>query len=94
MSVSRFTRFWLRRTNRRVHCAAGRRRVRRSATVNSSANPYKVIREWGKLPDRPWGGSTAWQSTEMEGPSGRSIVLAGHRPGVPGDQGEPRSQVR
>ena len=25
--------------------------------MNSGANPYKVIREWGKLPDRPWGGS-------------------------------------
>ena len=25
--------------------------------VNSGANPYKTIRDWGKLPDRPWGGS-------------------------------------
>ncbi|MBI4887292.1 MAG: hypothetical protein HY824_09375 [Acidobacteria bacterium] len=25
--------------------------------VNKGANPYTTIRDWGKLPDRPWGGS-------------------------------------
>ena len=29
--------------------------------VNSGPqpNPYRVTRDWGMLPDRPWGGSTA-----------------------------------
>jgi DNA-binding beta-propeller fold protein YncE len=27
------------------------------APINSGANPYRVIRDWAKIPDRPWGGS-------------------------------------
>lgn len=27
------------------------------APVNSGANPYVTIRDWAKIPDRPWGGS-------------------------------------
>ena len=58
MSVSRFTRFWL--IAPIAVCIAllgGVVYTQDVQPVNSGANPYKVIREWGKLPDRPWGGS-------------------------------------
>ena len=58
MSVSRFTRFWL--SAPIAVCIAlmgGAVYTQDVQPVNSGANPYKVIRDWGKLPDRPWGGS-------------------------------------
>jgi len=27
------------------------------APINSGSSPYRVIRDWAKIPDRPWGGS-------------------------------------
>jgi sugar lactone lactonase YvrE len=58
MSVSRFTRFWLSASI--AVCIAllgGAVYTQDVQPVNSGANPYKVIPDWGKLPDRPWGGS-------------------------------------
>ena len=96
MSVSRFTRFWL--SAPIAVCIAllgGVVYTQDVQPVNSGANPYKVIRDWGKLPDRPWGGSNgvAIDRDGKIGLGGRSM-LAGHHAGLSGHQGKPRSQVR
>src|SRR5688500_4239151 len=54
MSVSRFARLWL-----MAPIAVGVVLHAQEAPVNSGTqpNPYRVIRDFGMLPDRPWGGS-------------------------------------
>ncbi|HEY5617071.1 MAG TPA: 6-bladed beta-propeller [Vicinamibacterales bacterium] len=59
MAVSGFARFWM--TAAPVVVLIGLQgsgvQTQEVQPVNSGANPYRVIRDWGKLPDRPWGGS-------------------------------------
>jgi sugar lactone lactonase YvrE len=55
MSLSHFARFWLMSPIVLTVVL----QAQEQAPVNSGPqpNPYRVIRDWGKIPDRMWGGS-------------------------------------
>ncbi|MGH9254090.1 MAG: 6-bladed beta-propeller [Vicinamibacterales bacterium] len=57
MSASRFARFLLTAPVVAWIVLQGVHTQEAQQPVNSGANPYRVMRDWGKLPDRPWGGS-------------------------------------
>jgi len=58
--------------------------------VNSGANPYRTIRDWGKLPDRPWGGSNG-VAIDRDGTSVWAVdrCSSGTAPGCLGSRADP-----
>ena len=91
MSVSRFSRFWL-SCAILCDCATGRPSTRRKVS-RSTAAPIRTrsIRDWGKLPDRPWGGSNG-VAIDRDGKSVWAVdrCSPGTAPGLSGHQGRTR----
>ena len=93
MSISRLARFglispvviWVALLGARVI-------TQEQAPVNSGPqpNPYRVVRDWGKLPDRPWGGSNG-VAIDRDGKSVWAVdrCSPGTNPGCLGSKANP-----
>ena len=90
MSISRVARYWIAATIViGTALLGGRVYTQDVQPVNSGANPYRTIRNWGTLPEeRPWG---AANGVDID-PDGKSVWVAdrcGTREGCVGSQVDP-----